>query len=133
MNTSSYVCLELGDPFDRPTLGAPVTSTLLGSPSTARRAEPARRSRLRAVVSMAEVRWAVAATVLFAVGGAFQLGGAPPAVWWACYLACYATGGWEPALAGLRALRERILDVDLLMTSPLWWLRPSGRCSTGRC
>ena len=25
------------------------------------------------------------------------------------------TGGWEPALAGLRALRERTLDVDLLM------------------
>src|SRR5690606_25571681 len=24
-------------------------------------------------------------------------------------------GGWEPALAGLRALRERTLDVDLLM------------------
>ncbi|MFE9955085.1 heavy metal translocating P-type ATPase [Micromonospora sp. NPDC005299] len=33
----------------------------------------------------------------------------------ALYLACYAAGGWEPALAGLRALRERTLDVDLLM------------------
>ena len=31
------------------------------------------------------------------------------------YLACYVTGGWEPGLAGLRALRERTLDVDLLM------------------
>ncbi|WP_338022660.1 heavy metal translocating P-type ATPase [Allosalinactinospora lopnorensis] len=29
--------------------------------------------------------------------------------------ACYACGGWEPALSGLRALRERALDVDLLM------------------
>ncbi|MDQ6851115.1 MAG: heavy metal translocating P-type ATPase, partial [Actinomycetota bacterium] len=64
---------------------------------------------------MAEVRWAAAATVLFAVGGALQLAGAPAVLWWALYLVCYLTGGWEPALAGLRALRRRILDVDLLM------------------
>jgi heavy metal translocating P-type ATPase len=64
---------------------------------------------------MAEVRWAAAATVLFAIGGGFQLAGAAPVVWWTCYLACYATGGWEPALAGLRALRDKTLDVDLLM------------------
>jgi cation transport ATPase len=36
-------------------------------------------------------------------------------VWWALYLTCYVTGGHEPALSGLRALRERTLDVDLLM------------------
>ena len=36
-------------------------------------------------------------------------------MWWSLYLACYLTGGWEPALAGLQALRERSLDVDLLM------------------
>jgi heavy metal translocating P-type ATPase len=36
-------------------------------------------------------------------------------VWWTLYLACYATGGWGPALAGLRALQDRSLDVDLLM------------------
>ena len=36
-------------------------------------------------------------------------------MWWALYLACYVAGGWEPGLAGLRALRDRILDVDLLM------------------
>ncbi len=64
---------------------------------------------------MAEVRWAVAATVLFAIGGVLQLAGASAPLWWAFYLACYATGGWEPALAGLQALRERTLDVDLLM------------------
>ena len=64
---------------------------------------------------MAEVRWAVGATALFAVGGVLQLAGAPAAVWWAVYLACYLTGGWEPALAGLQALRGRTLDVDLLM------------------
>jgi heavy metal translocating P-type ATPase len=55
------------------------------------------------------------ATVLFVLGLAAQFGGAPPWMWWALYLACYVTGGWEPALAGLRALREKSLDVDLLM------------------
>lgn len=34
---------------------------------------------------------------------------------WALFLACYATGGWEPGLAGLQALQRRTLDVDLLM------------------
>jgi heavy metal translocating P-type ATPase len=63
----------------------------------------------------APVRWAGLATLLFAVGGLAQLAGAPAPLWWALYLACYAAGGWEPALAGLRLLRERSLDVDLLM------------------
>jgi cation-transporting P-type ATPase J len=67
------------------------------------------------VFALPEVRWATAATVLFALGLAAQFGGAPAWVWWALYLACYVTGGWEPALAGLRALREKALDVDLLM------------------
>nr|WP_223166512.1 heavy metal translocating P-type ATPase [Nonomuraea sp. SYSU D8015] len=64
---------------------------------------------------MPEVRWALAATALFAAGGLAQLAGAPSWSWWALYLACYAAGGWEPGLAGLRALREKTLDVDLLM------------------
>src|SRR5919112_4472085 len=64
---------------------------------------------------MPEVRWAAASLALFAAGGAAQLAGAPAPVWWALYLACYAAGGWEPALEGLRALREKTLDVDLLM------------------
>jgi heavy metal translocating P-type ATPase len=62
-----------------------------------------------------EVRWATVATVLFILGLGAQFAGAPAWVWWALYLGCYVTGGWEPALAGLRALRERTLDVDLLM------------------
>jgi heavy metal translocating P-type ATPase len=53
--------------------------------------------------------------VLFVLGLAAQFGGAPAWLWWALYLACYITGGWEPALAGLKALREKSLDVDLLM------------------
>jgi heavy metal translocating P-type ATPase len=64
---------------------------------------------------MADVRWAALALALFALGGAAQLAGAPSEVWWGLYLACYAAGGWEPALSGLRALRAKILDVDLLM------------------
>ncbi|MFC4009028.1 HAD-IC family P-type ATPase [Nonomuraea purpurea] len=62
-----------------------------------------------------EVRWAAAATTLFAAGGLVHLAGAPSWLWWTLYLACYAAGGWEPGLAGLKALRERTLDVDLLM------------------
>ncbi|TFV91099.1 heavy metal translocating P-type ATPase [Blastococcus sp. CT_GayMR16] len=94
-----------------------MTSTLSTPPGAdvRRGAASGVRSGLWGLLSMAEVRWAAAATVLFAVGGGFQLAGAPTAVWWACYLGAYVTGGWEPALAGLQALREKILDVDLLM------------------
>jgi len=70
------------------------------------------RTRLFA---LAEVRWAAAAVALFLVGLGLQLADAPAWSWWAAYLACYAAGGWEPGLAGLQALRERTLDVDLLM------------------
>ncbi|WP_312871700.1 heavy metal translocating P-type ATPase [Amycolatopsis acididurans] len=62
-----------------------------------------------------EVRWAAASTVLFLAGIAAQFAGAPTWAWWALYLACYVTGGWEPLLAGLAALRAKTLDVDLLM------------------
>ncbi|MCU1655665.1 MAG: heavy metal translocating P-type ATPase [Pseudonocardiales bacterium] len=72
-------------------------------------------SGISSMFTLAEVRWATVATVLFAVGGIAQLAGAPAVVWWTLYLACYVTGGWEPALAGLRALLDKTLDVDLLM------------------
>ncbi|MGW4794123.1 heavy metal translocating P-type ATPase [Nonomuraea sp. NPDC004297] len=65
--------------------------------------------------SLPEMRWAATATVLFAAGGILHLAGAPSWSWWGLYLACYAAGGWEPGLSGLRALRDRTLDVDLLM------------------
>jgi len=74
-----------------------------------------RRSLLATAWDLAEVRWAALALMLFAVGGIAQLAGAPSPVWWALYLACYAAGGWEPAWAGLQALREKTLDVDVLM------------------
>jgi cation-transporting P-type ATPase J len=63
-----------------------------------------------------EVRWASVATMLFVLALAAQFGARAPAwMGWSLYLACYVTGGWEPALAGLQALREKSLDVDLLM------------------
>jgi len=65
--------------------------------------------------AVSEVRWACAATGLFLAGMTAQFTGTPAWLWWALYLACYVTGGWEPALAGLQALRRRTLDVDLLM------------------
>jgi heavy metal translocating P-type ATPase len=65
--------------------------------------------------SLPEVRWAAGALALFVLGGIAQVSGAPAPVYWALYLACYAVGGWEPAWAGLQALREKTLDVDLLM------------------
>jgi cation transport ATPase len=71
-----------------------------------------RRAGLR---SLPEVRWAALATALFAAGLAAHFAHAPGAVAWVFFLACYAAGGWEPGLAGLRALRGKTLDVDLLM------------------
>jgi heavy metal translocating P-type ATPase len=65
--------------------------------------------------SLPEIRWAAGALGLFVLGGIAQLAGAPAPLYWALYLACYAVGGWEPAWAGLQALREKVLDVDLLM------------------
>ncbi|MFC7587239.1 hypothetical protein ACFQYP_28595 [Nonomuraea antimicrobica] len=50
--------------------------------------------------SLPEVRWAVLALALFAVGGVSHLAGAPSWLWWALYLACYAAGGWSPAWPG---------------------------------
>jgi cation-transporting P-type ATPase J len=89
-------------------------STTLTPVRVPRPAHPAPSRRTR-VLALPEVRWALAATAAFLLALALDLGGLP---WWACgplYAFAYAAGGWEPALEGLRALRERTLDVDLLM------------------
>ncbi|WP_204870172.1 MULTISPECIES: heavy metal translocating P-type ATPase [Nocardiaceae] len=75
---------------------------------------PTDRARTR-ILDVSEVRWALAATALFLLGLLAHLVGAPAWTTWALCLGCYLAGGWEPALEGLRALRERTLDVDLLM------------------
>ncbi|MGW4027492.1 heavy metal translocating P-type ATPase, partial [Streptomyces sp. NPDC005009] len=80
--------------------------------SAAPRTAPKRRTR---VFALAEARWAAAALVLFLIALPLQLTGAPAWSWGPLYAAAYITGGWEPAWAGLTALREKTLDVDLLM------------------
>jgi cation-transporting P-type ATPase D len=72
---------------------------------------PARRSAW----TLPSVRCAAAALTFFALGMSAQLLGAPEIVCWALYFSCYAAGGWQPGLDGLRALVQRRLDVDLLM------------------
>ncbi|MEU9186257.1 heavy metal translocating P-type ATPase [Streptomyces sp. NPDC048484] len=75
-------------------------------------AAPKRRTR---VFALDEARWAAAALVLFLIALPLQLTGAPAWSWGPLYAAAYVTGGWEPAWAGLTALRDKTLDVDLLM------------------
>lgn len=75
-------------------------------------AAPRRRTR---VLALAEARWAAAATAAFLIALPLQLAGAASWTWGALYAVAYVAGGWDPALAGLRALREKTLDVDLLM------------------
>jgi cobalt/nickel-transporting P-type ATPase D len=65
--------------------------------------------------SLDSVRWAVAALVLMLCGVVAQLADAPQPLWWTLYLACYLAGGWQSAVSGVQALRDRTLDVDLLM------------------
>ena len=83
----------------------------LQEPRAARLARPARSELFR----LPEVRWAALATGLFALGLVAHFTAAPSWLAWTFFLNCYAAGGWEPGLAGLRALRGRTLDVDLLM------------------
>jgi heavy metal translocating P-type ATPase len=73
------------------------------------------RTRQSSAWSLPEVRWALVSTAFFGLGSLAQLAGAPGWQYWALYLACYIAGGWDPGLAGLKALKERTLDVDLLM------------------
>ncbi|MFE4703494.1 heavy metal translocating P-type ATPase [Streptomyces sp. NPDC056738] len=90
------------DLLQRPERAAPAAS----------RTAPRRRTR---VFALAEARWAAAALVLFLIALPLQLTGAPAWAWGPLYAAAYVTGGWESAWAGLTALREKTLDVDLLM------------------
>ncbi|MFC5949407.1 heavy metal translocating P-type ATPase [Pseudonocardia lutea] len=67
------------------------------------------------MLSLPEVRSAALALLSFAAAVPADLLGAPWPLVALLYLACYVTGGWEPARSGLQALRGRTLDVDLLM------------------
>lgn len=94
-----------------------MTSTLTrpapsGGPLREAAAAPGRRTR---ILALPEARWAAAALVLFLIGLPLCLAGAPAWAWGPPFALTYAAGGWEPGRAGLRALREKTLDVDLLM------------------
>ncbi len=77
-----------------------------------RPAPPRRRTR---VLALPEARWALAALVLFVLAVPVHLLGGPAWLWGPLFAATYVTGGWEPGWEGLKALRGRTLDVDLLM------------------
>ncbi|MFG2934588.1 heavy metal translocating P-type ATPase [Streptomyces sp. NPDC048282] len=94
-----------------------MTSSTLAPPSPGQ-AAPAREGtapRRTRVLTLPEARWAAAALVLFLVALPLQLTGASAWTWGPLYALTYAAGGWEPGWAGLEALREKTLDVDLLM------------------
>lgn len=76
-----------------------------------------RRARDRIVGpawEVAGVRWAAVATAALLMGVLFAASNLGSSTVAAYAVACL-TGGWRPALEGVAALRERRLDVDLLM------------------
>ncbi|WP_208298424.1 heavy metal translocating P-type ATPase [Streptomyces sp. BK208] len=91
-----------------------VSTTLAPAPRTA---PPAPRSPRRPtrVLALPEARWALASLAAFLLALPLDLGGAPAWAYGPLYAVAYAAGGWEPAREGLRALRGKTLDVDLLM------------------
>ncbi|ORT55918.1 heavy metal translocating P-type ATPase [Streptomyces sp. CB03238] len=92
-------------------MASPVLDTRPAAPP-AQAVPPTRRTRLFA---LPEVRWAALSAVAFLAALPLDLAGAPAWAWGPLYAVCYAAGGWEPGWAGLQALREKSLDVDLLM------------------
>lgn len=76
---------------------------------------PAPLRRRTRVLALPEARWALAALVLFLLALPFYLLGGPSWLWGVLFAATYLTGGWEPGWEGLKALKDRTLDVDLLM------------------
>ncbi|MFH8464502.1 heavy metal translocating P-type ATPase [Streptomyces sp. NPDC017991] len=67
------------------------------------------------LLALPEARWAAVSTAAFLLALPLQLLGGTAWLWGPLYAAAYLAGGWEPALEGLRALRGKTLDVDLLM------------------
>ncbi|MFE5093883.1 heavy metal translocating P-type ATPase [Streptomyces sp. NPDC056638] len=93
-----------------------MSSTLTRPSSTAGPVRDAvaagRRTR---ILALPEARWAAASLVLFLSALTLQLLGAPWWAWGPLYALTYITGGWEPGWEGLKALKDKTLDVDLLM------------------
>ncbi|MER7536851.1 HAD-IC family P-type ATPase [Streptomyces sp. NPDC097704] len=88
--------------LERPSAAAPGSSSV----------PPRRRTR---ILALPEARWALAALVLFLLALPPYLLDAPAWLWAPPFAATYVAGGWEPGREGLKALKDRTLDVDLLM------------------
>ncbi|MEU2233853.1 heavy metal translocating P-type ATPase [Streptomyces vietnamensis] len=82
------------------------------APAPVRTPAPPHRTR---ATDLPEVRWAALSALAFLLALPLDLAGAPAWLWGPLYAVCYAAGGWEPGWTGLQALKERSLDVDLLM------------------
>ncbi|WP_327698618.1 heavy metal translocating P-type ATPase [Streptomyces sp. NBC_00459] len=95
--------------------GARVSDTLTPAPVVPSSPAPTAPSRRTRVLTLPEARWATAATALFLLALPLQLAGTSVWLWGPLYALTYAAGGWEPGWEGLKALRDRTLDVDLLM------------------
>ncbi|GHH51422.1 heavy metal translocating P-type ATPase [Streptomyces candidus] len=80
--------------------------------AASRSAAPRRRTRL---LALPEARWALAALVLFLLALPVHLLGGPAWLSGTLFAATYLSGGWEPGWEGLKALKDKTLDVDLLM------------------
>ncbi|MYS72171.1 heavy metal translocating P-type ATPase, partial [Streptomyces sp. SID5926] len=87
-----------------------MSTTLAPAPQTAPAAAAPPRRRTR-VLALPEARWALVSLVAFLAALPLDLGSAPAWTYGPLYALAYAAGGWEPALEGLRALREKTLDV----------------------
>ncbi|MGW6467749.1 heavy metal translocating P-type ATPase [Streptomyces rubiginosohelvolus] len=77
-----------------------------------RASAPRRRTR---VLALPEARWALASLALFLFALPVYLAGGPSWLSGTLFVATYITGGWEPGWEGLKALKDKTLDVDLLM------------------
>ncbi|MFF4341759.1 heavy metal translocating P-type ATPase [Kitasatospora sp. NPDC001540] len=91
------------------------SSTLIERPVQAPTPDAVAPRRRTRILALPEARWAAASLALFLLALPLQLVGASAWAWGPLYALSYATGGWEPGWAGLQALREKTLDVDLLM------------------
>ncbi|MFE9098789.1 heavy metal translocating P-type ATPase [Streptomyces sp. NPDC007264] len=113
---------------ERPAPAAPTPIAPAPAAPTRPGAALGRRTR---VFALPEARWAAAATLLFLLALPLQSAGAPLWSWGTLYGLAYAAGGWEPALAGLEALREKSLDVDLLMIAAALGAAAVGQAGDG--
>lgn len=86
-------------------------ASTLTKPAPLAPAEAAATRRRTRVLALPEARWATVSLVLFLIALPLDLLGAPAWAWGPLFAATYVTGGWE----GLKALKDKTLDVDLLM------------------